>query len=121
MVSHCHACRASSECVMLETFSKRRIQRLPTLQKLPMLMLSCILYQPTASAAFTPAGVGYDVEADGRRVSKMSAVFKEDLFTCVSAKMLIAGFASYYIIYNNLVWSHCHRVAPQQDLKQTQK
>ena len=46
-----------------------------------------------------PAGVGYDVEADGRRVAKMSPVFREDLFTCTSAKMLFAGFASFKIFY----------------------
>ena len=40
------------------------------------------------------AGVGYDVEADGRRVAKMSEVFRSVLFTCTSAKMLFAGFAS---------------------------
>ena len=32
------------------------------------IMLPCSLYQPAALAAATPAGVGYDVEADGRRV-----------------------------------------------------
>ena len=61
-----------------------------------MLMLPCSLYQQAALAAATPASVGYDVEADGRRVAKMSAVFREDLFTCTSAKMLFAGFACYY-------------------------
>ena len=72
------AWHASSECVLLETFSQRRIQHLPTLLLLllPMLMLPCSLYQPAALAAATPAGVGYDVEADGRRVAKMSAVFR---------------------------------------------
>ena len=40
-------------------------------------MLPCSLYQPAALAAATPAGVGYDVEADGRRVAKMSAVVRE--------------------------------------------
>ena len=88
------AWHASSECVLLETFSQRRIQRLPTLLLLPKLMLLCSLYQPAALAAATPAGVGYDVEADGRRVAKMSVVFREDLFTCASARMLFAGFAS---------------------------
>ena len=83
---------ASSECVLLETFSQRRIQHLPTLLLLP----PCSLYQPAALAAATPAGVGYDVEADGRRVAKMSAVFREDLFTCTSVLMFFAGFASYY-------------------------
>ena len=71
------AWHASSECVLLETFSQRRIQHLPTLLLLlPMLMPPCSLYQPAALAAATPAGVGYDVEADGRRVAKMSAVFR---------------------------------------------
>ena len=88
------AWHASSECVLLETFSQRRIQHLPTLLLLPMLMLPCNLYQPAALAAATPAGVGYDVEVDGRRVAKMSAVFRSVLFTCTSAKMLFAGFAS---------------------------
>ena len=72
---------------------------------LPMLMLSCSLYQPAALAAATPAGVGYDVEADGRRVAKMSTVFREAVFreavfsggdvSSSSAKMIFAGFASY--------------------------
>ena len=70
------AWHASSECVLLETFSQRRIQHLPTLLLLPMLMLPCSLYQPAALAAATPAGVGYDVEAAGRRVAEMSAVFR---------------------------------------------
>ena len=75
------AWHASSECVLLETFSQRRIQHLPTLLLLlllllPMLLLPCSLYQPAALAAATPAGVGYDVLADGRRVAKMSAVFR---------------------------------------------
>ena len=86
------AWHASSECVLLETFSQRRIQHLPTLL-LPMLMLPCSLYQPAALAAATPAGVGYDVEADGRRVAKMSAVFREDLFTYASARLIFVGFA----------------------------
>ena len=86
------AWHTSSECILLETFSQRRIQHLPTL--LPMFMLPCSLYQPAALAAATPAGVGYDVEADGRRVAEMSAVFRSVLFTCTSAKMLFAGFAS---------------------------
>ena len=89
------AWHASSECVLLETFSQRCIQHLPTLLLLPMLVLPCSLYQPAALAAATPGGVGYDVEADGRRVAKMSAVFRSVLFTCTSAKMLFAGFASY--------------------------
>ena len=69
-------------------------------------MLPCSLYQPAALAAATPAGVGYDVQADGRRVGGgrrvvewraggWSAVFREDLITCTSAKMLFAGFASF--------------------------
>ena len=66
------AWHASSECILLETFSQRRIQHL----LLPMLMLPCSLYQPAALAAATLAGVGYDVEADGRRVAKISAVFR---------------------------------------------
>ena len=49
----------------------------PTSLLPPMLMLLCSIYQPAALAAATPAGVGYDVEADGRRVAKMSAVFRE--------------------------------------------
>ena len=97
------AWHASSECVLLETFSQRRIQRLPTLLLPPMLMLPCSLYQPAALAAATPAGVGYDVEADGRHVAKMSAVFRGDLFTCASAKMLFEGFASTFCFPLNLV------------------
>ena len=45
---------------------------------------SCGLYQPAALAAATPAGVGYDFEADSRRVAKMSAVFRLVLFKCTS-------------------------------------
>ena len=92
----------SSECILLETFSQRRIQQLPTLLLLlPMLMLPCSLYQPAALAAATPAGVGYDVEADGRREAKISAVFLSVYATMTayvtrtSAKMLFAGFARF--------------------------
>ena len=98
------AWHASSECILLETFSQRRIQQLPTLLLLlllPMLMLPCSLYQPAALAAATPAGVGYDVEADGRREAKISAVFLSVYatmtvdVTCFSAQMLFAGFARF--------------------------
>ena len=81
---------ASSECVLLETFSQRRIQHLPTLLLLlPMLMLPCSLYQPAALAAATPAGVGYGVEADGRRVAKTSAVFRSLARRCSSRVLLV--------------------------------
>ena len=85
------AWHASSEC-------------LPYLaSRLPMLMLPC--FQPAALAAATPAGAGgwagrasgAGERAGGCRVAKMSAVFREDLFTCASAKMLFAGFASFDI------------------------
>ena len=68
------------------------------------IILSCSLYQPAALAAATTAGVGYDVEADGRRVAKMSAVFRSVYTTmtadvkCTSAEMLFAGFASHIIL-----------------------
>ena len=95
---------ASSESVLLEAFSQRHIQHLPTLLLLPMLMLPCSLYQPAAPTAATPAGVGYDVEADGRRVAKMSVVFREDLFTCTSAKcssrvLLVINYYLYLFIW----------------------
>ena len=76
--------------------SQRRIQHLPTLLLLlPMLMLPCSLYQPAALAAATPAGVGYDVEADGRRVAKMSVVFRSLARRCSSRGLA----SSYYFQY----------------------
>ena len=67
-------------------------------------------YQPAAFAAATPAGVGYDVEADGRRVAKMSAVFREDLSTCASARcssrVLLVIIYSHYIIIQFSVFHH---------------
>ena len=101
------AWHASSECVLLETFSQRRIQHLPTMLLLPMLMLPCSL------AAGTPAGVSYDVKADGRRVAKMSAVFREDLFTRTSARcssrVLLVNiiFCSYQLIRPQVMSTTC--------------
>ena len=78
------ACNAISESVLYLA------------SRLPMLMLPCS--QPAALAAATLAGRAGGCQGRwsvGRRSAKMLAVFREDLFTCASAKMLFAGFASY--------------------------
>ena len=67
------ACNAISKCVLYLA------------SRLPMLMLPCS--QPAALA--TPAA-----QAGGCWVAKMTAVFREDLFTWASARMLFTGFAS---------------------------
>ena len=81
--------------------------------RLPMLMLPCS--QPATLAAATPAeragergGASRASErAGGYRVTKMSAVCWEDLFTCASAKMLFAGRRCFGRIYSRALARRC--------------
>ena len=67
------------------------------------IMLPCSLYQPAVLAAATPAGVGYDVQADGRRfgggrVAGGRRCFGRIYSRALAREMLFAGFASYLLL-----------------------